>query len=216
MAEKGKKRVLPNKPLEIEKEKVLLVEGKDEEAFFSKLMEGLNLAAKIQVISIGGVDQMKSNLEVFRLAPGFEGIRSLGIVRDADNSLSSAVQSVRTLLENNDLPSPTSHNTFTQREGGIKVGIFVMPGTNIEGEMLEDLCLKTVENESHIPLIDQYFEKFNENNIDLPSNLAKAKVQVFLASQRRIVTSLGLGAQRNYWNLDHTCLDDIKNFLQSL
>lgn len=200
----------------INKRKVLLVEGRDEEEFFAVLLKDVGLADVVQVMSIGGVDQMKSRLETFRLHPGFEMVESLGIIRDADQSLDSAVQSLHSLLNNIEFPSPSEHNTFAGIGSDMKVGIFVMPGTNVEGTMLEDLCLKTVENEPLLPLIDQYFQSFQEHDIELPSNVAKAKVQVFLASQKKIVNSLGLGARKNYWNLDHNELDAIKEFLNNM
>jgi len=49
-----------------------------------------------------------------------------------------------------------------------------------------------------------------------PLNPSKAKVQTYLAARKEITNALGLGAQKGYWNLDHVCFEDIKQFLRKL
>lgn len=201
----------------LEKRNLLLVEGKDEINFFEKLLKKLGFIDQIQVIEIGGVERMSGMLAALTLMPNFESVRSIGIVRDADDSVAGAEQSVRSILTQLNLPETTNHNSFTQGDLlDLKIGVFIMPGEDVDGTMLEDLCLKTVENQPYLPLIENYLSELEEVGLQLPSNKAKAKVQIYLASQKRIVHSLGLGAQRGYWDFEHICLEDLKVFLHEL
>lgn len=202
--------------LTIENKRLLLVEGKDEVYFFGKMFKELALMDQIQIIEIGGVERMNSTLSALMLMPNFESVQSIGIIRDADDSVESALQSLRNILGQSNLPAPAQHNSFEQGESDLKVGVFIMPGSEIDGTMLEDLCLKTVEDQPYLPLIERYLSQLEAEGLELPSNIAKSKVQIYLASQKRIVHSLGLGAQRGYWNLNHSSLEDVKRFLHSL
>lgn len=200
----------------LENKNLLLVEGKDEIYFFEKLLSKMGFIHEVQIIDIGGVERMRERLEALVLMPNFEAVQSIGIVRDADDSVQSAEQSVRDLLAHLKLPVATSHNTFERDGNGLQVGVYIMPGRDISGRMLEDLCLKTIETEPFLPLIEQYLTDIESAGLQRPSNVAKAKVQIYLASQKKIVHSLGLGAQRGYWDLENSSLDELKQFLNKL
>ncbi|WP_411567641.1 DUF3226 domain-containing protein [Sporosarcina sp. GW1-11] len=170
----------------------------------------------IQLVEIGGVEQMSAKLATFMLIPDFESVTSIGFVRDADHSFDSAMQSMRMILEKNSLQSSSNHGQVTQDESDRRTGIFIMPGENIEGTMLEDLCLHIIKERKYIELIDHYIENIKKNELQTPSNLAKEKTQIYLASQRKIVHSIGLAAQKSYWDLTHPDLDELKDFIRKL
>ncbi len=102
--------------------------------------------------------------------------------------------------------------------GPPKIGIFIMPDNYGLG-MLENLCLKTIEDQKIKVCVDDYIsciadcqsveerEHFNE---------AKARVQAYLAARVPLVNSLGLGAIKGYWDFEHSCFDEIKKFLHDL
>jgi hypothetical protein len=92
-----------------------------------------------------------------------------------------------------------------------------MPGETIGGTMLEDLCLKTVENDKAMDCVER-FASCVAALLDPPKNMSKAKIQVFkahvfLATQPETVDSMGLAAQKGYWDLESPCLDELKQFL---
>lgn len=201
---------------EITKSKLLLVEGKDEIAFFQSLLKKYNLRDDTQIIEAGGVERFKSELPALINRTGFsDNVTSIALIRDADTNFDAAFQSACAVLANNGFSVPQKAQNFSN-EGEIKVGIFIMPGTPEDGTMLEDLCLKTKCEDPVMNCIDQFFECVKSNVTEPPRNLAKAKVQVYLATKPKIVNSLGLGAQKSYWDLDHHCLLDLKNFLLEL
>ncbi|KAF5426801.1 MAG: hypothetical protein C5S41_02185, partial [Candidatus Methanomarinus sp.] len=51
---------------------------------------------------------------------------------------------------------------------------------------------------------------------DPPKIMAKAKAQVFLAAMPKISNSVGVGAQKGYWNLDSDELNDLRLFIGNL
>ncbi|HFU6608547.1 hypothetical protein PDJ82_00155 [Bacillus cereus group sp. TH43LC] len=206
---------------EIEKSKLLLVEGRDEVIFFEHLFKkNESLKGKfdeVQIIEIGGVDNFKNELPALMNRTGFaDTVNSLAIVRDADKNFDSAFQSVCNILSRNDLCPPSNPNTFSEQEGPIKVGVFIMPGDSETGTMLEDLCLTTQADHPAMEYVNSFFESLEAAGIEKQRNLSKAKVQVFLAAMPKIVNSLGLGAAKGYWDLNHDSLTGLNNFLIEL
>jgi len=49
-----------------------------------------------------------------------------------------------------------------------------------------------------------------------PRIMSKAKAQVFMAAMPKIVNSVGLGAKRGYWNLQHNQMKPIRQFIEQL
>ena len=89
-----------------------------------------------------------------------------------------------------------------------------MPGSGLDGTMLEDLCLETVKIHEAMACVDD-FMKCVSTLRNPPLNPAKSKVQAFLASQPETVSSVGNAAQKGYWNIDSPVLDELKAFLEN-
>lgn len=201
---------------EITKAKLLLVEGKDETIFFQAFLKKSDLLEEIQIIEVGGTGNFKTELQALINRTGFsDNVESIAIIRDADTNFDSAFQSICSVLSNNNLCHPLTANTFID-EGDIKIGVFIMPGNSEDGTMLEDLCLKTQSENPIMNCIDQFFQCIEPKVTEFPRNIAKAKAQVFLAAMPKIVSSVGIGAQKNYWNLEHPCLYGLDAFLKEL
>ena len=78
--------------------------------------------------------------------------------------------------------------------------------------MLEDLCLKTVEHHPAMRCVATFIGCVLELE-NPPNNIAKAKAQAFLAAMPRLVNSVGLGAQKGYWDFNSEELTDLKAFI---
>jgi len=205
----------------INSKKVLAVEGKDEINFFNALLKHIGIT-DIDIREVGGKRQFNKKLPAlvsargFYLADGSSFVTHLAIIRDKDED--SAFESIATIVEETDLEPPKKHSAFSN--GTPKVGIFIMPGEAIDGTMLEDLCLKTVEKHKAMPCVNEYASCISALEA-IPKNIPKAKVQVFkaqvfLAAQPEIVDSVGLGAQKKYWDFESSALDELKKFLIQL
>jgi len=85
--------------------------------------------------------------------------------------------------------------------------------------MLENLCLTTIKEDPVYSCIDNFVTCFKKNQIQSEVekfNESKARVQAYLATRSPIVSSLGRGAQKQYWDFGHPCFRDIIKFLQTL
>ena len=98
-----------------------------------------------------------------------------------------------------------------------KVGLYIFPGPRYKDGILEDLCLKTVEEHESYKCVETFSETLEELT-EVPSNISKAKVQVFLAarSRRKMAQNLGIGARQNHWDFESPALDELKSFLNVL
>lgn len=210
---------MPQKKRRIENENLIIVEGLDEVNFFAKLLKKMEISG--QVLDIGGKDVFPT-MEGFASIPeldGYSDVKSIVVVRDADvgeNAANRAFKSIKTILLRNNIVCPDNIGEFIESDG-LKVGVYIMPDCESEG-MLEDLCLKSVEEEPVLKCAEGFLECVNTSvqENEKPKNASKAKAQTFLAGKKEIVKSVGLGAQKDYWNFDHECMDKIKEFLENL
>lgn len=171
---------------------------------------------------MGGKNKFPEKFPALLNTPGFfrpdksPYVTHIAIVRDKDED--NAFQSIANIVKTAGLEPPARPSSFSN--GKPKVGIFIMPGGTIEGTMLEDLCLETVKDRPEMKCVND-FESCVSALKTPPRNISKAKTQVFkaqvfLATQPEIVDSTGLGAQKDYWNFESPCLDELKAFLSHL
>jgi len=206
-----------DKNLKIESTRLLAVEGKDECNFFAALLKHIALG-DVQMVDIGGKEKFQIEFPLLYNLEDFEGVDRLGFIRDAESQpAQSAFASICDLLRKLRMPIPKARNEIKNDEHP-HIGIFIMPD-NFGTGMLENLCLKTVESLPQYHCVEEYIscvshhQSIGEKSI---FNESKARVQTYLASCSPIANSLGIGAQKGYWDFNHPCLNDIKRFLQFL
>lgn len=195
----------------IHEKTVLAVEGKDEVNFFGALLEYLEIAGS-DIRDLGGKDQFKDKLPALVKTRGFSDVEVLAVIRDADKDADAAFDSVRNILRGQHLNPPDQMNRFS--DGNPMIGIFIMPGNSDSG-MLEDLCLRTVENHPAMGCVNVFVDCVAELDHQ-PKTPSKAKAQAFLAAMPEIVNSVGLGAQKRYWNFNSNELSDLITFVDTL
>jgi hypothetical protein len=197
-------------PMVIKSSKIMAVEGKDEEKFFKCLLKFMEIE-EFEIFDVGGVSQFKDKLPALVRATGFsEIVTKLVIVRDADKSAENAFKSVKNILLKENINPPDKPNQFSQ--GIPQVGVFIMPGDSEEG-MLEDLCMRTVKNSPTTRCVEGFIDCARKLE-KAPRNIAKSKAQAFLAAMPEIVNSVGLGAEKDYWDFNSDELNDLKLFLR--
>ena len=199
---------------------LLLVEGKDEELFFRAFIESelSGRASECQVIALGK----------HRFRPRFAGlatdihtrdVKSVGVVRDADEHAARALQSVCDALAAAGFPAPGSHGEIVGASP--RVGVFVMPDGRSPGA-LEALCRRSVESEPAGSCVRDYLEclKKREGWRDgTERNTAqrdKAFVHAYLASRGDPVARTGEGAKQGVWDFGHGAFGPITDFLREL
>lgn len=202
--------------IKISAPKLLLVEGDDDQGFFQKLIEEISID-NIQVHSMFGKKSFRtSDLNSVIIAPNFKRtVKSLGIIRDANDDASAAFSGICTVLKNLGLPVPSQPMKIIN--GNLKIGVLIIPPNTPKGE-LEDLCLFLIKGYAEMECIDNYFECLKQKlaSREFPDNLSKAKIKAFLASRKKSVPHLGVAAKKGYFPLEHNILNGIKVFLKSL
>jgi hypothetical protein len=198
--------------LRIQKRKLLIVEGKDEEGFFAALLAHLHLP-EIQVAGIGGKTKIRSQLKALTKEPQFPHVTALGIIRDADADPKGAFESVKDALSAAGLPHP--RKPLYPVKGPPKINVMILPSSGNPGA-LEDLCLAAVGHEPTRVCVDEFFDCLSKRELVPPRELSKAKVRTFLASQEDPTLPLGLAAQKGYWPFDNPAFGPLRQFLTSL
>ena len=198
--------------IKIEKPKLLLGEGREEVLFFGALIDYLKLH-DIQIMEIGGKDNLRKNLKALTKAQGFDGVLSLGIVRDADADADAAFQSVCDALKTIDLPIPERPLHPVGEKP--RVGVLILPGEGEQG-MLETLCLRAVAQDPAMLCVEQYFKCLQQARLPWLDNMnmSKAKVHAFLASRRKAGLRLGEAAKAGLWPWETETFKQVKDFLR--
>jgi len=80
--------------IEIEEEKILLVEGKDDKKFFGKLIESLSKKKDVQIISVNGREKFGEKFSILLKNPKFPNVKKIAFLRDADDSAEDALKSI--------------------------------------------------------------------------------------------------------------------------
>ena len=194
---------------QITEKTLLIVEGKEDEFFFSALAHHLGLT-ELQVLGIGGKGQLRGILKA--PPPGFRSVTSLGIIRDANSDPDAAFKSVCDALQNAGLTVPPA----VCEPAGHKpqVIVLILPDGQRPG-MLEDVCLQSIQSDAVSPCIDQFF-KCVEERAKAPREPSKARVHAFLSSRETPDLRLGEAAEKGYWPFEDPAFDLIKKFLGKL
>ncbi len=192
----------------------LLVEGKDGRNWFLALVRHMGVEEGVQVQNYRSVSELRSFLQMFARAPGFVNVTAVGIVRDAEEKpASDALARVRGALEYAGLPAPSVPDTIA--DGPPRVSVLILPdGTN--PGMLESLLSETVKGTPVADCIDEFLkcaERDGGSQIKRPD---KAFAHAFLATRPDPHVSVGVAAQKRYWDLDHPALDGVRSFLRDL
>lgn len=198
--------------IQIEKPKILIVEGRDDELFFSSLLNSTSVG-DVQVMPIGGKTQLTKNLKALQNAPNFDRIESMGIIRDGDSDPQGAFQSVCNSLTTVNLHAPSTLGV--SQGSNPRTAVFVLPDGATPG-MLEDLCIESISSTPIMECIDKYFDCIEKMGLPFPSNMSKAKAHTFLAAQQQTGKRLGEAAAAGYWPFHHPAYNPIKEFFQIL
>ncbi len=199
-------------PTRLSSDRLLVVEGNDEVRFFQSLAKHMGLPS-VQVLNIEGKNNLRARLKALTMSPDFGHVVRLGIVRDADQDPEIALQSVCDALKRVGLPVPNFPLNFAGSNPG--VGVLILPGSKQTGA-LEDLCLATIAEDPAMYCVEAFFHCLTQQQLNLPANTAKAKVQAYLASRPKAGLRLGEAAEAGYWDWHSPVLDEVKNFLQKL
>ena len=195
----------------------ILVEGGDDSYFIKAMIEHMRQTdsgeeADVQIINLRGKDNLRLFLAGLSAMDGFENVRRMGIIRDADKSEESAFQSVLSALKNAGLPVPHEPNAPAEANGRPSVTALILPGGGRAGE-LETLLCESFKDDPVNQCVDEFFECVERLNgaVEQPE---KARVRAYIAAQTDPNVAAGGAAERGYWNFEHNAFQAIRRFLR--
>ena len=133
-------------------EHLILCEGLDEWKFLVSYLNNAALSSWpelsriVQVENFGGNEQLSTKINLWSKAPGFENIKSLVVIRDAETNAAAAVQSINSAFRNAGLPEPKRPGII-EHDASLSTGFLLFPACSTEliDGTLEDLCLSILE-----------------------------------------------------------------------
>ena len=159
---------------------VLLVEGPDDKHVVLHLCQRAGLGINFYIKEKGGIDALLSDLGVESKASGLE---TLGILVDANDSLSSRWQAVSDRLNGQGIhlpPNPSPNGTMIS--GAPSIGIWVMPNNQTSGELENFISCMIPDSDSVWPLARIYVESIpNEHRRFKDGKILRAEVHAWLA-----------------------------------
>ncbi len=194
-------------------QKIAAIEGAEGARFLEELLRHLGISDTAEVRDFGGVSELRDFLDALVISPGFAGVHSLAILRDAEKSASSAFASVCDSLHAVSLKAPGCPGSYAS--GTPRVGVFVFPDCSSPG-MLETLCFSSVQDDPATSCVIQYFDCVEKTGRPRPTNIDKAYVHAYLASRPRPHLSLVQATRAGYWPWDAPAFDRLKQFLRAL
>ena len=203
---------MPSGAVAVQKPRLLVVEGVDEERFFGSLLSSIG-RDDVQVLPIGGKTRLPQTLRALKFTPGFSSVTALGVVRDADDDFDAAFGSACSALAAAEFDAPDSHGVFSA--GALRVGVWIMPDGTRPG-MLEDLCLESVDPDPATACVDAFMQCLAERIEEQPKSEPKARLHAFLASRPEPDRRLGEAAEAGYWPWDSRAFAPLKRFLSAL
>lgn len=203
-------------PLRLHKDRLLLVEGKDEVNLFNKLIEycfGRDNPG-IQVIPVGSKEQFKRKLATIKTAAQTgPALQAIGIVRDADNSASDSFKSVCAGVRHVKYEPPSAHAKFSNATPSI--GVFIVPDGSQPGA-IETVCRQSVESEETAECVVEYLDCLTKHNAMKSTNEDKSFAHAYLAAMKDPLVRVGEAALQGVWDFRSPAFDALSRFVRDL
>lgn len=195
--------------------KLLLVEGIDEVRLFGALAASIGVD-DVLIRDYGGRDRLRPFLKTVAETEEYEGLSSLGIVMDADDSAASAGERVRSALSAAALPVPAAPLQSAGNENP-KTCYLILPPDGETGA-LEDVCLASVAEDPAMNCVEDYFDCVERTPSGGPraNRMSKARVHAFLSSRERPDLRLGEAAESGVWRFGAPAFDSLKAVLRMM
>lgn len=200
----------------------LLVEGKDDRDVFSELRDQCDIPRNRFTIQVAGSKSELDKRFIEELRADDRQI--IGIVRDADMNINTSWQSVKDRIERTQLGYSVPENLDNKgiiieppNEYLPRLGIWLMPDNQIEGELEDFVRECIVANDSLIPYADGVLNKIEKANIHrYRGKRSKAFVYTWLAWQKEPGINMRTNFQQGVLSADSPIAQTFINWLNQL
>ncbi len=204
---------------------LILCEGRDDHAFFSKLITHLGLRGSFEIRypnkhnrDSGGRDKFGSWISNQLLDRTFvETVKAILIVSDSDEDPSKSFGQVQQSLKANNLPTPLAERSIARASGSPDIVVLMIPEGGAGN--LETLCIKSALNKWHFEEVLNTFISQTPASAWDAGKQDKAKIHALLAvtCKSKPGTSLAYHwqeADEYHIPVNDPCFDDISTFLR--
>ena len=226
-------KTIKPKTINPETKHLILCEGRDEQQFFIGFLDYFKNKSdsdydkynEIQIEDIGGNSDFFDQLGVWKMVSGFENLKTVGIIRDAEKNSAGALQSIQRCFLRNGMPQPTDCFEFAKsKNGGASTVFGILPGTKNGNEWdngtLEDLCLKILndsQSSKKINFISEYLKQSQENFQNKIRHMHKAKLHTYFSSNEPLIgLKIGEATKKNAFNLESDVLVNFKKMFDNM
>ena len=92
--------------------------------------------------------------------------------------------------------------------------VLILPSHDRPG-MLETLLCSSCAEDPLTECIDNFFACLDERNVPI-KRTGKVRAHVCLTTKSEAHVSVGVAAQKEYWNLEHAAFDPVQAFIKGL
>ena len=202
---------------DVTSDSLILVEGIDDAKFVDAFLKGMGKGG-VQIAEVKGVPGFRPFVTGTLIrAANFSMLQKLFLVRDADQNVGAAFQSIQSILRQANLPSPAQPWQSIQ-QGQLTVSVAILPDESSEGN-LEDLCIRSIadkyEGSRALECVERYLCCRNPAIVPR-SKRSKAKLHSYLAIADEPGRRLGEAADAGVWDWESPALKQLADFLWQL
>lgn len=217
---------MASEPDAISRPGLVLCEGPDDERLLRGLLAHLGIQT-LWVEQVEGESQLRRYVRRLRIRTGFEYLRALAIVRDADTDADAKFSHSCHVLSDHRYPVPATpyslaSGSFPALESvGVGsdgwTGIMILPPSRPAGA-LEDLCLQVIADDPSLPCADDLMQCVeSKGNVRWPVQYrSKARMNVWLASRSDPRQRLREAISAGLFPMNHQAFEPIRGFLTRL
>ncbi len=199
----------------IRKPVLILVEGLD---YFHFLCPQVDNPAfhDVQLWDFMEGSDLSANLELLQKERGYEAVRAIGLIRDAETDRHVIEQSIRAILANRGFVLAQSQ--LQMGNGNPRVGYLIMPHDQNSG-CLETACIASASNAAAIQCAENYYHAVVIHRAVQPNgaHAAKMKAHSYVAGVApNAAMTLGQSVLTGIWNLQHPSMKVMIDFIESV
>lgn len=196
----------------------LLVEGKDDMHVIWALCEQFSLKESFDVVNIEGIGNLPDHISL-RLKQS--GIKTIGIIIDADTEIGSRWEQVRNQFLNEGIAVPPvlpPSGLILSDTNKPKIGVWIMPDNTLNG-MLEDFIRFLVpSNDQLLQEVNIHLNNIESKDLQKYNTTARSKATIhsWLACQSDPGTPLGQSITKKYLDTDTEICQTFISWLNNL
>lgn len=204
---------------------LILCEGKDEENFIIPFLNSKALAYDprfsndIQTFDFGGIDDLTVFIGNLSRMEGFETVRHILVLRDAETDVNKAVNMVQEAFRANDLPVPEQAHRWKKETNKTDTAFTLLPACNTDpmSGALEDLCWDILTDKHAIEMrkdVMGFIDGIKKSYGTITTHEHKSRLHTYFSvNEAYISLKIGEAAKAGAFNWESERLNGLKELI---